>query len=66
MQGEEKVTIPADTVVYSVGTRSNTDIVDDIRNMAGDIPITVIGDSKHPGQIADAVRSGYDAAMAVL
>ena len=66
MQGDEKVTIPADTVVYSIGTRSNTDIVDEIKAMAGDIPVTVIGDSNHPGQIADAVRSGYNAAMAVL
>ena len=62
----EDVKLMADTVILATGAVSNTDTVEEIRALAGDIPTTVIGDCNRIGQVADAVRSGYNAAMAVL
>ena len=62
----EDVKLMADTVILATGAVSNTDTVEEIKDLAGDIPTTVIGDCNRIGQVADAVRSGYNAAMAVL
>lgn len=62
----EDVKLLADTVILATGAVSNTDTVEEIKALAGDIPTTVIGDCNKIGQVADAVRSGYNAAMAVL
>ncbi len=65
MDGQE-MELKADTVILATGAVSNTDTVEEIKALAGDIPTQVIGDCAKIGQVADAVRSGYNAAMAVL
>ena len=53
--------IPADNVVISVGMRPLTGVSEALRDCAGDfIPI---GNCVRPGQVKDAMRAGYDAAM---
>lgn len=64
-EGEE-MKLMADTVVLATGAKPNTDTVEEIKSLAGDIPCDVIGDCNKIGQVADAIRSGYNAAMAVI
>jgi len=59
-------TIPADAVVYSLGIVPNTEAVEDIKAMAGDIPGRSIGDCAAAGKLGDAVAAGYFAAMEIL
>lgn len=61
-----KLFISADTVVMANGAKSNTWAVDSIKEMAGNIPVKLIGDCEKIGQVADAVRSGYNAAMSII
>ena len=48
-----------------MGMRSNDDIVEELKEAAGDIPVWIVGDAKHAGKVADAVRGGYMAAMEI-
>ena len=57
--------IPANTVCFSMGLKSNTDTVDEIRAAAGDIPVKVIGDANKVAKVAEAVRDGHLAAMEI-
>lgn len=58
-------TFPADTVVYAMGMRSNSDQVEDIRRMAGTIPVTALGDCLQAGKIIEATKTAYDAVLAL-
>ena len=58
--GEEK-TLEADTVLYALGMRSVP--VDALKEAAGDIPVTVVGDAVKPGKVDGATRGGYMAAV---
>ncbi|MDD6160974.1 MAG: FAD-dependent oxidoreductase, partial [Oscillospiraceae bacterium] len=58
--GNEK-TLEADTVLYALGMRSVP--VDALKQAAGDIPVTVIGDAIKPSKVDQATRSGYLAAV---
>lgn len=63
--GNETV-ISADTIVYALGMEPNEDIVNKIKRMAKDIPVITIGDCSRIGKVAECIRSGYDAAMAII
>ena len=58
--------VPADTVIYSTGIRPNTDTVEALKALAGEIPVKVIGDALQSGKMGDAVRGGYMAAMEIV
>lgn len=58
--------IEADTCVYSMGMKPNSDLVDAVKDMAGDVPVQMIGDCAKAGKLGDAVRDGYMAAMEIL
>lgn len=64
VNGKEEL-IKADSYCYSMGMRSNDDIVEELKEAAGDIPVWIVGDAKHAGKVADAVRGGYMAAMEI-
>ncbi len=65
-QDGEELTIAADTCIYSMGMAPNTDLVESIQAMAGDIPVEVVGDSQKAGKVVDAIHGGYEAAYRVL
>ena len=58
--GEERE-LRGDTVLYALGLRSVP--TDDIRAMAGEIPVTVLGDAIRPGKVDQCTRTGYLAAI---
>ena len=63
--GEEQV-IPADTIIYSVGMRSRTEVVETLKNAAENMGIEkifVIGDAKKAGKVGDATFDGHFAAL---
>lgn len=62
----EQFVVEADTVIYSTGIRPNTELVESLRAMTGDIPVKVIGDALASGKMGDAVRGGYMAAMEIV
>jgi len=58
--GEEQ-TLPADTVLYSVGMRPREQDYFDLHDKAPFV--TLVGDAKIPGKIDGAIHGGYFAAM---
>lgn len=58
--------VPADTCVFSMGMKANTDIVESIKEMVGATPVQVVGDCSKAGKVGDAVHGGYLAAMAII
>jgi thioredoxin reductase len=58
-----RVRLAADSVVIAVGHRPPTEIVDALLNTASEV--LVIGDCVRPRKVLQAIRTGYDAAMAV-
>ena len=65
LQGQEQF-LPADTCIYSMGMKPDAEQVDQIKAMAGNIPVQVIGDSLRAGKVADAVHGGYQAAYSIV
>ena len=55
------VTIPADTVILAVGMRARTALAESFRECAPQV--MDIGNCVKPGQVKEAIRSGFDAAM---
>ncbi|MCD8019097.1 MAG: hypothetical protein LUF92_05775 [Clostridiales bacterium] len=51
---------------FSMGMRSNDDVVNALKEAAEGIPTWVVGDASHAGKVADAVHSGYLAAMEII
>jgi len=62
-RGGERVTIPCDTAVIAVGYESRTDMVDALFGVATEV--MTIGDCVRPRRVLQAIRTGYDAAMAI-
>ena len=58
-------TLPADTIVYAMGMRANSDVVEELRKLAGSIPVSVIGDCRQAGKILEATKNAYDAVLAL-
>ncbi len=63
--GKEEL-LKADSYCFSMGMRPNTDVVEKLREAAGDIRTWVIGDAARAGKVADAVHGGYLAAMEIV
>ncbi|MBN2652657.1 MAG: FAD-dependent oxidoreductase [Spirochaetales bacterium] len=61
MADKSQITLDADAVVLSIGNRSNTDILDKLKENFTDLQL--VGDAEKPGKIADAVRIGYEKAL---
>jgi pyruvate/2-oxoglutarate dehydrogenase complex dihydrolipoamide dehydrogenase (E3) component len=62
-QDGERVAFACDTVVVAVGYKSRSDVVDALIDTAPEF--TAVGDCVKPKSILQAVRTGYDAGMAV-
>jgi pyruvate/2-oxoglutarate dehydrogenase complex dihydrolipoamide dehydrogenase (E3) component len=62
-QNGEQVAFACDTVVVAVGYKSRSDVVDALIDTAPEFK--AIGDCVKPKSLLQAVRTGYDAAMAV-
>lgn len=60
-QKGEKITLPADTVIMSVGTRPLNKERDQFLHSAFDV--TVIGDCLKSGDIKQAIHTGFDAGL---
>jgi len=58
-----KESIPADTVVVATGTLPVNGLVGACRDTG--IETITLGDAKEPRKIGDAIREGFDAALAV-
>ncbi len=58
----EETTLPAETVVLAMGVRSNRPGIEAFREAYGD-NVILLGDTLKPGQIYDALHSGYDRAF---
>lgn len=65
LDGKEQF-IPADTCVYSMGMKPNSDAVEAVKALAGEVPVRTIGDCDHVAKMGDAVRAGYLAAMEIV
>jgi NADPH-dependent 2,4-dienoyl-CoA reductase/sulfur reductase-like enzyme len=57
--------IPADTCVFSFGMKPNEKSLDEIRAIAGSIPVIALGDCQQVGKLGDAVRAGHIAALQI-
>jgi 2,4-dienoyl-CoA reductase-like NADH-dependent reductase (Old Yellow Enzyme family)/thioredoxin reductase len=55
--------LPCDTVVLAVGYKARGDVVDSLRSAAPEV--IPIGDCVKPQKVQNAVRTGYDAGMAI-
>ena len=62
-QNGERVAFACDTVVVAVGYKSRSDVVDALADTAPEF--IAVGDCVKPKNVLQAVRTGYDAAMAV-
>lgn len=58
--------LEADTCCFSMGMRSNDDIVSSLKEACANLPVRTVGDASHAGKVADAVHSGYLAAMEIV
>jgi 2,4-dienoyl-CoA reductase (NADPH2) len=58
-RGQES--IPADTVIMAVGSRSVSDLAEEVKRNG--IEVLVLGDAKEPRKISDAIREGFNAAL---
>ena len=63
--GKEEL-LKADTYVFSMGMKSNSDEVEALQKAAGDIKTWVIGDALKAGKVADAVHGGHIAALEIV
>ncbi|WP_238917143.1 FAD-dependent oxidoreductase [Clostridium sp. YIM B02555] len=58
--------IEADTVIFSMGMKSNLEVVESLKEACKERNVYVIGDSKKPGKVGDSVRDGYMTAMSII
>jgi hypothetical protein len=58
--GNEKY-LEADTILYALGMKPVP--FDELRVIAGDIPVDIIGDAIKPGKVDQAISSAYYAAI---
>jgi NADH dehydrogenase FAD-containing subunit len=58
--------LPGNTVVYAVGMQPNREVVEKIRDAAGDVPVYEVGDCTQPAKVHEAVRAGFEAAVTIL
>ena len=65
-QEGKEIFLPADTCVYSMGMKPNSEAVEAIKVLAGAIPVRTLGDCDHVAKMGDAVRAGYLAAMEIV
>lgn len=63
-EGVEKI-IPADTVVNCLGMKARRDVVQALREAAGNIPVFEIGDCVRAAKVGEAVQEGYTAALSI-
>lgn len=63
---EQESFIEADTIIYSMGMKSDTEVVERLKEACKDKKVHVIGDCLKPGKVGDSVRSGYMASMSII
>lgn len=63
----EPVFLPADTIVYAMGLRANSEMAEQLENaLGGDVPVWRVGDCVRAAKVQNAVEEAYLAAMAIL
>jgi 2,4-dienoyl-CoA reductase-like NADH-dependent reductase (Old Yellow Enzyme family)/thioredoxin reductase len=62
----QKEFLPGDTVVYAVGMQPNREVVERIRDAAGDVPVYEAGDCTRPAKVCEAARAGFEAGLSIL
>ena len=62
MKTNERIEIPADTVLLAVGMTENHYVADSLRRCAPETEVFVVGDALEAGTVATAVMSGFKAA----
>ena len=62
MKTNEITNIPAETTVLAMGVRADREVYTELKEAYGDCLI-LVGDACKPGQIYDALHSGYDRAF---
>jgi 2,4-dienoyl-CoA reductase-like NADH-dependent reductase (Old Yellow Enzyme family)/thioredoxin reductase len=55
--------LEADTILYALGMKPAP--FDELRVIAGDIPVDIIGDAIKPGKVDHAISSAYQAAVSI-
>ena len=65
-QEDKELFLPADTCVYSMGMKSNSDTVEAIKALAGSTTVRTLGDCDHVAKMGDAVRAGHMAALEIV
>jgi 2,4-dienoyl-CoA reductase (NADPH2) len=61
--GDREETIPADTVVMATGVQSVKDLLNPLKDLG--LEIISLGDAGKPGNIGDAIKEGFEAALKV-
>ena len=59
------VFFPADSVLYAVGMRANSDTVSELKAAAGNIPFVTIGDCEKPSRVGQNGVAAVKAAIAI-
>lgn len=62
-EGDREVVVPARTVAVTLGFDPNPGLVAEIAELG--VEVRAVGDCASPGRIADATKSGYQAAVAL-
>jgi len=66
LKDEQESFIEADTVIFSMGMKSNAEAVEKLKESCKNREVHVIGDCVKPGKVGDSVRDGYMAAMTIV
>ena len=62
-QGDERLTLPADTVVLATGSKAEDSLVGAIKEMVKDVK--VVGDAKSPRRAFEALHEGFQAGLEI-
>ena len=66
LQNEEEKFLESDTVIYSMGMKSNVEEREKLLEACGEREAYVIGDCKIAGKLGDSVRDGYMASINII
>jgi len=61
--GDERKSVPCDTVVLAVGVKSNTKLYEELKDQIKDVRL--IGDAKSPRKGIEAIEEGFKAALRI-
>jgi NADPH-dependent 2,4-dienoyl-CoA reductase/sulfur reductase-like enzyme len=56
---------PCDTVLMATGMKAREGVVEALRHVIPETEIHIVGDARKPQMLGDAIRGGFDAALAI-